>query len=74
MVTDGEPTAHLDHGVPLFSYPPSPMTRPKPKKIRAKDSGERSTTPDTNAVTVNTTAIKPKARRKSGNRFLFYNP
>lgn len=26
MVTDGEPTAYLDHGVPLFSYPPSPMT------------------------------------------------
>ena len=26
MVTDGEPTAHLDHGVPYFSYPPSPQT------------------------------------------------
>ncbi len=26
MVTDGEPTAYLDHGVPYFSYPPSPQT------------------------------------------------
>ena len=35
MVTDGEPTAHLDHGVPLFSYPPSPMTiRETLKEVR----------------------------------------
>ena len=26
MITDGEPTAYLDHGIPLFSYPPSPQT------------------------------------------------
>ena len=26
MVTDGEPTAHLEHGLPYFSYPPSQMT------------------------------------------------
>ena len=26
MITDGEPTAYLDHGVPMFSYPPSPAT------------------------------------------------
>jgi uncharacterized protein with von Willebrand factor type A (vWA) domain len=26
MVTDGEPTAHLEHGVADFSYPPSPRT------------------------------------------------
>ena len=35
MVTDGEPTAHLDHGVPLFSYPPSPTTiRETLKEVR----------------------------------------
>jgi uncharacterized protein with von Willebrand factor type A (vWA) domain len=26
MITDGEPTAHLEHGLPYFSYPPSPRT------------------------------------------------
>ena len=26
MITDGEPTAHLEHGVPYFSYPPSHRT------------------------------------------------
>ncbi len=26
MITDGEPTAHLEQGVPNFSYPPSPRT------------------------------------------------
>ena len=26
MVTDGEPTAHLEGGAPYFSYPPSPRT------------------------------------------------
>jgi uncharacterized protein with von Willebrand factor type A (vWA) domain len=26
MITDGEPTAHLEQGVPYFSYPPSPRT------------------------------------------------
>jgi uncharacterized protein with von Willebrand factor type A (vWA) domain len=26
MVTDGEPTAHLEHGVPFFSYPPVAKT------------------------------------------------
>jgi uncharacterized protein with von Willebrand factor type A (vWA) domain len=26
MVTDGEPTAHLEHGVADFSYPPTPRT------------------------------------------------
>lgn len=26
MITDGEPTAHLEGGVPYFSYPPSPRT------------------------------------------------
>ncbi|HEU5301384.1 MAG TPA: VWA domain-containing protein [Acidimicrobiia bacterium] len=26
MVTDGEPTAHIEHGEPYFQYPPSPVT------------------------------------------------
>ena len=26
MVTDGEPTTHLEHGMPYFSYPPSHQT------------------------------------------------
>jgi uncharacterized protein with von Willebrand factor type A (vWA) domain len=26
MVTDGEPTAHLENGVADFSYPPTPRT------------------------------------------------
>ena len=26
MITDGEPTTHLEHGVPYFSYPPSHRT------------------------------------------------
>ncbi len=26
MVTDGEPTAHIEHGEPYFQYPPSPIT------------------------------------------------
>ena len=26
MITDGEPTAHLERGLPYFSYPPSPRT------------------------------------------------
>jgi uncharacterized protein with von Willebrand factor type A (vWA) domain len=26
MITDGEPTAHLDNGRPVFAYPPTPMT------------------------------------------------
>lgn len=26
MVTDGEPTAHIEHGEAVFSYPPSPAT------------------------------------------------
>ena len=26
MVTDGEPTAHIDHGEAYFQYPPSPIT------------------------------------------------
>lgn len=26
MITDGEPTAHLESGVPYFSYPPAPRT------------------------------------------------
>lgn len=26
MITDGEPTAHLERGQPYFSYPPSPRT------------------------------------------------
>ncbi|MBI4328604.1 MAG: VWA domain-containing protein, partial [Chloroflexi bacterium] len=26
MITDGEPTAHLENGVPFFSYPPSART------------------------------------------------
>jgi uncharacterized protein with von Willebrand factor type A (vWA) domain len=26
MISDGEPTAHLEHGRSYFSYPPSPIT------------------------------------------------
>ncbi|MCC7076417.1 MAG: hypothetical protein IT198_04760 [Acidimicrobiia bacterium] len=26
MITDGEPTAHIEDGVPVFSYPPAPRT------------------------------------------------
>ena len=26
MVTDGEPTAHIERGEPYFQYPPSPIT------------------------------------------------
>lgn len=26
MITDGEPTAHIEDGVPVFSYPPMPRT------------------------------------------------
>jgi uncharacterized protein with von Willebrand factor type A (vWA) domain len=26
MVTDGEPTAHIEHGEAYFQYPPSPVT------------------------------------------------
>lgn len=26
MITDGEPTAHLEHGRPVFAYPPTPAT------------------------------------------------
>ena len=26
MVTDGEPTAHIEHGEAYFQYPPSPIT------------------------------------------------
>ena len=26
MITDGEPTAHIEHGEPFFDYPPSPIT------------------------------------------------
>ena len=26
MVTDGEPTAHIEHGEAVFQYPPSPVT------------------------------------------------
>ena len=26
MITDGEPTAHLENGAPYFTYPPSPRT------------------------------------------------
>lgn len=27
LVTDGEPTAHMEHGRPVFAYPPQPLTR-----------------------------------------------
>jgi uncharacterized protein with von Willebrand factor type A (vWA) domain len=26
MITDGEPTAHIENGHPFFDYPPSPLT------------------------------------------------
>jgi uncharacterized protein with von Willebrand factor type A (vWA) domain len=26
MITDGEPTAHLENGRPIFAYPPTPTT------------------------------------------------
>jgi uncharacterized protein with von Willebrand factor type A (vWA) domain len=26
MISDGEPTAHLEHGRSYFAYPPSPIT------------------------------------------------
>jgi uncharacterized protein with von Willebrand factor type A (vWA) domain len=32
MVTDGEPTAHIEHGEPYFQYPPSPITIEETRK------------------------------------------
>jgi len=35
MISDGEPTAHLEHGRSLFAYPPSPITiRETLKEVR----------------------------------------
>jgi hypothetical protein len=52
------------------SNPRLPKRNPRPRKINGNDSGDRSTKPDASAVTVRTTAITPKMRRKSGNRHL----
>ena len=32
MITDGEPTAHLENGKPIFAYPPTPATISKTLK------------------------------------------
>jgi uncharacterized protein with von Willebrand factor type A (vWA) domain len=35
MISDGEPTAHLEHGRSYFAYPPSPITiRETLKEVR----------------------------------------
>ena len=36
MITDGEPTAHLENGRPVFAYPPTPQTIGKtPRAVRS---------------------------------------
>jgi hypothetical protein len=46
--------------------PPSPRASPRPRNMRGKDSGERSTSPEASAVTISTVATTPKATYRSG--------